>query len=156
MISLERGSLLTRYFIWSCDHLPLTTANYHVEEDGKEGECYRTGTHYVENGTTLCHIFWAILWVPLIAVAILSFILFMLCAVHVIMHRDFMIKNPDAGPVLNVATYFLPEAFMAGIALLAGCIILICIGGSKVGLFSLLWQYLKGVKQHICPLVRFG
>ena len=27
---------------------------------------------------------------------------------------------------------------------------------ARVGFFALLWQYLKGIKQHICPLVQFG
>jgi len=156
MINLESRGLLAKWFVWSCDHLPLTTAHYIEGEGNGKRERSRSGAYYIERGTTLCHIFWAILWVPLIVVAVIGFIGFILCAVHVIEHDTFMSKNPDAGLILNVATYFLPEAFMACFALAAGCIILACIGGSKTGFFSLLWQYLKGIKQHICPLVRFG
>ena len=155
MISLESGGILARYFVWSCDHLPLTTASYYVVEEGKKIERRRTGAHYIGYGTTLCHIFWAILWVPLISAAIVSFFVFMFGLMHVLAHNDFMLKNPDSGAFVSAASYFLPEAFAAGIMLVAGCVVLACIGGSKTGFFSLLWQYLKGVKQRICPLVRF-
>lgn len=156
MINLESGGLIARYFIWSCDHLPFTTGWYTVEEAGEEIARRRTGAYYVERGTTLCHIFWAIFWVPLIHAAFASIFLFVFSSVHVIVHDNFIREHPYSGPFVSAATYFLPEAFAIGIALAVGSLILAVIGGSKVGFFSLLWQYLKGVKQRICPLVRFG
>jgi hypothetical protein len=156
MISLESGGVLARYFVWSCDHLPMTTAWYTVKEDGKNIERSRNGAHYIEQGTTLCHIFWSILWVPLFSVAIASFAILVICAVHVGLHNGFMRSHSDAGPLVDVATYFFPEAFVLGVALLAGCLVFAIIGISKVGFFSLLWQYLKSIKQRVCPLVRFG
>ena len=41
-------------------------------------------------------------------------------------------------------------------ALVFAILVLAIIGGSKTGFFALLWQYLKGIKERICPLVRFG
>ena len=152
MIRLESSSLLTRYFVWSCDHLPLTTGRY--VEAGSRVKA-RRGIFYVENGTTLCHIFWAIFWVPLFAAAIASFVLLYIVAVHIQAHAVFMKANPDSGTLTDVASYFLPEMMMLGVALFAGCVILAIIGGSKTGFFSLLWQYLKGIKQRVCPLVQF-
>ncbi len=155
MIRLESSSLLTRYFVWSCDHLPLTAGNYVVKDGEKEMWHLKTGRSYLESGTTLCHIFWAIFWVPVLGAAIIGSVAFYIGGLHFLMHRDFMRGHPDAGPLLNVAAYFMVEWVMLGIALFAGCVILAIIGGSKTGFFSLLWQYLKGIKERVCPLVQF-
>ena len=153
MINLDADSRLARWFVWSCDQLPFTvTHNY--DEDGKDlGR--RKGASYIANGSTLCHIVWAVLWVPIAAAAFSGFFIFMFVALHFSIHSDFAMSNPNIGPLANFAAYFIPEGLALGTAALVGIIILSLIGGSKVGFFKLLWQYLRGIKQRVCPLVHF-
>lgn len=154
MINLDANSRLSKWFVWCCDHLPLTVTRVYGGEGDHAGK-RRTGASYIEGGTTLCHVFWAILWVPLLGTAFVSLAVFLFTSVHFLAHRDFIRQNPDAGAVVDVLAYFIPEAFMLGAVVVVGLMILAVIGGSKVGIFRLLWQYLKGMKQRICPLVRF-
>jgi hypothetical protein len=155
MIRLEASNLLVRWFVWCCDHLPATTGYLLSEKPGAESGPAKTGAWYVENGTTLCHLFWACLWVPLLGTAFVGFVLLMVIMVHVEGHYEFVAKNPDSNPVLQVAAYFFPEVFLLAGILAVGIIALAVIGGSKTGFFSLLWQYLKGLKNRVCPLVKF-
>ncbi|HWX13483.1 MAG TPA: hypothetical protein VNY06_01160 [Methylocella sp.] len=154
MIDLDATGRLTKWFVWSVDHLPMT--NGYIDS-GKDDvpDTAKSGAWYVEHGTTLCHVFWAILWVPLLGAAFAGFMFSMVIMMHVEAHYEFVEKHPFANPVIQVASYFIPEAFLLGVALLVGIIILALMGGSKTGFFSLLWQYLKGIKQRICPLVHF-
>ncbi len=157
MIDLDATSRLAKWFVWSCDHLPLTVTREYG--DGKPGGVRRTGTYYLSHGTTLCHIFWAVLWVPLIATALVTAAAIFIAFAHVSLHNDFVSRNYELvydHPALDILFYFLPEAVVAATVAIAGLIILACIGGYKVGFFALLWQYLKGIKQRICPLVHFG
>lgn len=154
MINLDAGSKLAKWFVWSCDRLPFTVTRIY-DEDGKDWG-RRKGASYLASGTTLCHIFWATLWVPIALAAFSSFCVFFLTVVHVLLHEDFIKAHPDAGPLASIASYFMLEGFMLGMAAAVGILILSIIGGSKVGFFNLLWQHLKGIKQRICPLVRFG
>ncbi len=155
MINLASESNLTKWFIWSCDHLPFTVTRIYSGENDHQG-IRRTGVSYVENGTTLCHIFWAALWVPIAIAALAGFLLFILAAMHFYGHQDFVASHPDASPLASVASYFIPEIIALVFATAMGIFILSVIGGSKVGFFALLWQYLKGIKQRVCPLVRFN
>lgn len=155
MINLEANSLISRWFSWSCDHLPFTTAHYQEVVDDKRIYKCRSGAHYLSNGTTLCHVFWAILWVPLLVIAVACFFLFIIGAVHVLGHNDFVRQHPDSGVLLDAAAYFLPEAAVLGGAIISGLVFLVVFGGAKAGFFSLLWRYLKGIKQKVCPLVGF-
>ena len=78
---------------------------------------------------------------------------------HISTHDDLVRRNYELfydHPALGIAAYFVPEAIAAAAIAVGGLIILACIGGNKVGFFALLWQYLKGIKQRICPLVHFG
>ena len=152
MINLHADSRLTKWFVWSCDHLPFTTT-YIYEGDKNCGR--RKGASYLASGTTLCHIFWAILWVPILLTAFCSLSMFMLTMAHFSVHQDFIRTHPYAGPVTSFMSYFIPEGVALLIAAVIGVLILSIIGGSKVGFFQLLWQYLKGIKQRICPLVKF-
>jgi hypothetical protein len=156
MITLEPDSVLVQYFVWSCDHLPCTTSADAVEENGKMTSRDRSGHYYIAHGTTLCHLFWVTLWVPFACVAFISFAFSMFVVVHIGVHNNFMRGHADAGPLVDAAAYFIPEAFVACAVWIFGCLFLAIIGGSKTGFFSLLWQYLSGIKQRICPLVRFG
>lgn len=151
MINIKSNNTLARWFVWSCDHLPLTTGTY--QEDDKEHS--RSGAHYIQNGTTLCHIFWAILWVPLISVSLVAFVLSLFVMVHITGHNEFVASHPYSGQLMQASAYFIPEAIMLVIGLVVGLLIFAIIGGSKSGFFGFLWQYLKGVKQRVCPLVRF-
>lgn len=145
MINLKSDSLLARWFVWSCDHLPFTGT--------RKGNCY------LSEGTTLCHIFWAILWVPLLAIAFVGFFSFVMLMLHIAAHDNFIAsKSPGFvvdHPLLSFGAYFMPEAVALGMVGAGGLIIFACIGGSKVGFFQLLWQYLKSIKHRVCPLVRF-
>jgi len=153
MINLDSDSRLTKWFVWSCDHLPLTVTHIY-DADGKD-HGRRKGISYIASGTTLCHIFWAALWVPIAGTAIFSLFAFIIVIMHIASHDDFIKSYPDVGPVANFASYFFPEGVALVIAAAAGILILSIIGGSKVGFFKLLWEYLKGIKQRICPLVKF-
>lgn len=147
MIDLDPKGTLTSIFVWCCDHLPLTvTRDY--SEDKRDG-IRRTGAHYIEHGTTLCHIFWAILWMPILWAAAVAFIIFMIVMIHVAGYRDH-------GETMGVAAYFIPEMAAAGIGSLAGVVILVTIAASKGGLLNLIWEYLKGMKSRVCPLVVFN
>lgn len=151
MINLDANGRLTKWFVWSVDHLPFTAGSYKVEDE----ERYRTGEHYITNGTTLCHIFWATLWMPLITVAFLGLLATLVVMMHVLPGLDFAQKHPDFSPAAQIAMYFLPEWVALLLAVVVGTIILAIMGGSKTGFFALLWSYLKGIKQRICPIVHF-
>ena len=153
MINLNVDNKLTKWFVWSCDYLPLTVTHIYDEDGNDCGR--RDGASYLANGTTLCHIFWAILWVPILGAGLISFLVCMVVILHFAAHEHFIRYHPDAGPIADIMSYFLPEAFLISIAVLAGLTIFAIIGGSKSGFFILLWQYLKGIKQQICPLVKF-
>lgn len=146
MIVLSPNSLLTTVFVWCCDHLPVTvTRDYSSKVDGGER---RKGIYYVQNGTTLCHVFWAILWVPLLITALISFLMFIFIAAHIGIHE----RNEDSW---GFAGYFIPEIFMMGFAL--ALVVAIFIGDRvyKIEFFKLLYVYLKGIKSKVCPLVTF-
>ena len=153
MINLEANSWLTKWFVWSCDHLPFTVTRIYGADHKDCGR--RKGSAYIESGTTLCHIFWATLWVPVAMAAFSSLFIFIFVTMHFAVHQDFIKSNPNAGSLASIASYFIPEGVALGIAALAGLFILSMIGGSKSGFFMLLWQYLKGIKQRVCPLVKF-
>lgn len=146
MINLRSNSILARWFVWCCDHLPATvTRDYSVN---KQNGVRRSGSHYIKTGTTLCHIFWAILWVPLLVCAAAAFGLSVFVYMHVDLYHKYS-KN------LGIAAAFIPEgfvfAFVATIALLSFSII----GASNVGLLKLIWLYLTSLKSRVCPLVSF-
>jgi hypothetical protein len=85
MINLDADSRLAKWFVWICDHLPLTVGDYTVNgSDGEEERKYRTGEHYLTAGTTLCHVFWAVLWVPLLGAAAFGFLASMIVMMHVV------------------------------------------------------------------------
>lgn len=153
MIRLQTANFLVRWFVWSCDHMPFTVTA--VYDEDKRKHIPRTGAYYVANGTTLCHIFWAILWVPLLLAVFGVLFLILLLAIHVGMHNDIVNESGVTSPIASAALYFVPELFALGAGALFGFVLLALIGGSKTGFFMLLWQYLKGVKSRICPLVRF-
>ena len=153
MINFDVNSRLTKWFVWSCNHLGgFTTATY---RDADDKEHTKSGEYYVANGTTLCHIFWAILWAPLLLIVFSGFIITMFVMIHIEGHYVFVNKHPDYSPILQTASYFIPEVIV-----LVGCLIVLIvvfavIGASRTGFFTLLWQYLKGIKQRVCPLVHF-
>lgn len=152
MINLSANSRLTKWFVWSCDHLPLTTSTY---RDDDNREHWHDGAFYVSAGTTLCHIFWAMMWVPLIIITVAGMGTVFIAMIHIEGHYEFVAQHPDYSPALQAASYFIPEIALIGAAFPVLIVILAIIGGSKSGFFSLLWQYLRGVKQRVCPLVHF-
>jgi hypothetical protein len=129
MIQLDPNSLVTKYFLWQCDHNVFVTNADPVDNKYVR----RKGAYYLEHGTTLCHIFWATLWMPLVAAAIIGFLLVMLAALH-------------------VSAY---EAFSAKFVIAAALLTLILMGAGKLPFWKLVWLYLKGIKNRICPLVQF-
>jgi len=147
MINLRPNGLTTKWFIWCCDHLPLTVTRDYSNEK-KEMGVRRTGAYYVENGTTLCHIVWAILWAPMM-IAILGALF--LCAILLIHIGSYEKYSPEYG----IAGAFVPEAFIVGVALCVALLVFSLIGADKLGLGKLVWAYLKSIKSRVCPLVRF-
>jgi hypothetical protein len=144
MVNLRPTGNVAKWFVWCCDHLPATVAM----DYGAKPVVSRKGMYYVENGTNLCHIFWAILWVPLLIVAVASFVLFMVVIAHVALYRE----HSDQ---MGIVAAFIPEEFVLASALLGGILILAILGASKIGFFKLLWLYLTSLKGRICPLVKF-
>jgi hypothetical protein len=80
----------------------------------------------------------------------------MIVMIHIEGHYDFVANHPHYPAILLAASYFIPEIVLLGASLVFATIILAIIGGSKSGFFVLLWQYLKALKHHICPVVHFG
>lgn len=146
MIKLEMNGRLTRWFVWCCDNLPATVTRDYSEN--KLNGVRRKGAYYLERGTTLCHIFWATLWVPIAVGFFVSLLVFLFGMLHVSAYDDF-------GDKLGPAAFLLPEAIALGIAVLLALLILTVVGGDKSGFFKLLWQYLSGIKSRVCPLVKF-
>ncbi len=154
MIRLETTNLLTRWFVWSCDRIPMTNGYIPSGKDDVP-DTPKSGVWYVENGTTLCHLFWACLWAPMLLVAVAAFALSMLVMVHLEGHYEFVEKHPDAPFIARAAAYFFPEMAILAFVIVFGTVVLAVVGGSKTGFFSLLWQYMKGLKNRVCPLVKF-
>ena len=147
MINLHSNSLMTKWFVWSCDHLPLTVTREYGEGKPSDG-LRRNGAHYIECGTTLCHIVWAILWVPLLLTAFGSRCAFIFIMMHVKLYQDHSAQ-------FGIAAAFIPEGFTLVAVLLAAVLVFSVIGAGKVGFFKLLWLYLKSIKSRVCPLVSF-
>ena len=148
MIVLIPKSRLARWFVWSCDHLPLTAIPRIVN-----GKVYHlTGSGYMETGTSLCHLFWAALWVPLIILVLLSLLLAVFVEVHLGLHMN-------TADTLGVWGYFLPEMAILGACLCGGLVFLMAFlihsYAGRVRFLRLLWTYIKCLKQRVCPLVRF-
>ena len=141
MIHLRADSRLARWFLFCC----------------KLGFAIKPGAHYLANGTTLCHIAWVTFWFPLIAVAVFSLLATTFVLTHLMLHDEFVSGYGELAQNTAVfyASYFLLEGIILAIVAVAGMIILACIGGNKVGFFRLLVQYVRALKQRICPLVRF-
>jgi len=146
MIDLQQNTFLVRYFVWSCDHLPLTGTTDYTK--GGEGE-RRYGSHYIETGTTLCHLFWVVLWMPMIVAAFSAAVAVMLALVQISAYENHRAK-------LGIAAFFIPEFIIMGAAAAIGLIILIVFGAGKSGFMKMLWLYLKSIKHRICPLIRFN
>jgi hypothetical protein len=144
MIQLDPNSLVTKYFLWQCDHNVFVTNADPVDNKYVR----RKGAYYLEHGTTLCHIFWATLWMPLVAAAIIGFLLVMLAALHVSAYEAFSAK-------FGIAAFFAPEFFVLGFVIAAALLTLILMGAGKLPFWKLVWLYLKGIKNRICPLVQF-
>src|ERR1700677_1727750 len=125
MIKFSPDTLLARWFVWCCDHFPGTVTREYGNGKPSNG-IRRTGAHYIAKGTSLCHIFWAILWVPLMWIAFCSFIVFGVIMLHVHLYRD----NSDH---LGIFAAFIPEGLLLLVVFLAGTLILAVMGASKVG-----------------------
>jgi hypothetical protein len=154
MIRLDATNILTRWFMWSCDNLPLTATRDYADKSRPNG-VRRTGAYYVERGTTLCHLFWAVLWMPLIVVGIACFVFVVFVFIHIGTHDDFIGRNGITSPLASALAYLLPEGFALGGALVIGIMILAVSGAGKTGFFKLLWQHLKSVKNRVCPFIEF-
>ena len=135
-MKLDPNSAATKWFVWCCDHF----------SDFVTGNKKRNGAYYLEHGTTLCHIFWAAFWFPMILVVAASFLLFMTVAVHIGAGRDPMLQRG-----FGIAAYIFPEIMVALVALIVGTLVLAILGASKVGLLA----YLKALKDRVCPVVTF-
>jgi hypothetical protein len=146
-LQLRSSDVATKWFVWSCDHLLFTVTREYGEGKPREGE-RRTGAFYVQNGTTLCHVFWAMLWVPLATVAAGSLVLFIFIAAHVQLYED-------NGYKWGIAAAFMPEIVLLLLVTISAIIVFAIMGASKVGFFKMLWEYLKRFKSRICPLVSF-
>lgn len=147
MINLRADDTLTKWFVWCCDNLVLTVTREYGEGKPSNG-LRRTGAYYIERGTTLCHIFWASLWVPLIATAGAAFV----ACLFIYMHVDSYEHGKDQ---FGIAAALFPEGIVACSVLVGSLPFFIIMGASRVGFFKLLWVYLKGIKSKICSLVRF-
>lgn len=148
MINLASTSHLTKWFVWCCDNLPFTVT-YDYTDGDKPTIKRRTGAYYVGRGTTLCHIFWATLWVPIASCAAIGLLLFLIGIFHVEAYHSF-------GKTLGVAAIFVPEYIIAGIAIVVALFVFVIIGADKSGFFKLLRLYLNGIKNKVCPLVKFN
>lgn len=146
MVNLNAQGPVARYFIWCCDHLPATVKRDYSEN--KAVRVRRKGTHYISAGTTLCHVFWATLWVPLFIAALTGFMFTGLVAIHVGTYKDF-------GPRLGVWAFFFPEGVALVLMLAVGIIVLAIFGADKSGFARVLWHYLKNIKTRVCPIVQF-
>lgn len=148
MIDLHPDGILTRWFVWCCDHLPLTVTRDYGEGKPSHGS-RRSGAYYLERGTTLCHVFWASLWVPLIGTALGTVLFCLFIFMHVALYRD---KDNATG----VWVAFIPEITVIAAVVPGAVVILAVMGAGKVGFIRLLWTYLKALKSRVCPLVKFG
>lgn len=136
MITLKKDSRQARLFRW-CLQNPMARGSY-IKEDGTCGE--RPVEWYLENGTTLCHYFWACLWAPMLIAVAAGLVLAMLGLMH-------MQAYDKLGPV----GLLLPSGVVLGMALGVGAIFLAIIGAGKIGLSA----YLMALKQKMCPRLEF-
>ena len=136
MIKMSKGSLQTRFFMW-CLQNPMTRGSK-KGPDGKDE--YRPREYYIENGTTLCHFFWACFWCPLILMTPIVFVAFVLISIHV-----------NAYEAYGAPGLLIPSGVFVGCAAAVACAILAVIGGGKIGLLA----YLAALKKKICPLMKF-
>lgn len=136
MITLNKNSRQTKLFLW-CLKNPMTRHSYE-KEDGTLWS--RDPEWYLENGTTLCHFFFACLWVPLLIVGAFSFMAIALINMHMSLYEKY-----------GTPGLFIPSSVaMIAVSLIA-TIILIVIGSGKIGLSS----YLYSLKNKICLRMEF-
>jgi len=147
MVSLRSNGMASKWFAWCCDHLPMTVTREYGEGKPRDG-LRRTGSYYVENGTTLCHIVWVMFWVPLAVVSFGSFILAFVVLIHVAIY-----KSPENK--YGVAGAFIPEIIALVTAICLSIFVVAVFGAEKVGFFRFLWIYLKSIKNRVCPIVEF-
>jgi hypothetical protein len=136
MIILQKDSRQARFFRW-CLNNPFAIGNYQKDDGTYED---RKPDWYIENGTTLCHFFWACFWIPMIIVGLLSFVLMMVFQAHVEAYNKF-----------GTIGLFIPSGMVIGVIFTVGTIFLVIMGADKVGLL----KYLKAIKEKVCPRITF-
>lgn len=131
-MTIDPASRLGRWFVWSCDHLPAVST--------------RSSEDHLERGVSLCFVFWATLWGPLlnlmfVAVAVTLFVLF-----HVVTYDHGQTELGGFG-------FLWPEVVLLGV--LVTLALLVGLTAAFLGLDRLTGAYLRGLKKRVCPLVTF-
>jgi hypothetical protein len=145
MINLRPNTILAKWFVWCCDHLLGTV----TREYARPGGIRRTGAYYLEHGTTLCHIFWATVWVPLMSAAAITIVIALFLAIHIDLYLRYSSQ-------FGIASALLPEGVALGVGILVVIVMFAIMGVYQVGFFKLLWLFLKGIKNKVCPRVTFA
>lgn len=137
MITLRKDSRQAKFFRW-CLKNPFACGTYMSSD---QEVLQRDPGYYIENGTTLCHFFWACFWLPLIEVGIITGIILCVVNIHVNAYHQF-----------GVPGLFLPSGLIIGMMLIVGAIFLAIMGADKIGLLA----YLAALKQKVCPRMIFN
>lgn len=163
MIVLDSRTKIARWFAWCCDNLPMTVTREYGE--GKpDGGLRRGSAYYLERGTTLCHFFWAALWVPLIAVVVIAGCLALLVLVHALSGLTPVGRVCDAAGCreglavdkYGYVAFFFPDLGVVGVVIAAALIVSTIFGADQSGFSKLLGYYLKGLKNRVCPMIQFS
>jgi hypothetical protein len=134
VITLDKDSLKARFFLRCLRAIEGFTCGRDSDDKLKKPEWY------IENGTTLCHFFWACFLVPLIALGLLSFFMLAIVSIHIIAYREH-----------GTVGLFIPIGTVIGTGLAVVIILLAILGAGNAGLLA----YLKALKGRICPLITF-
>jgi hypothetical protein len=140
VITVDKSSLKARLFRMCLKH-PLARGNV-IDVEGKLTK--RPVDWYLENGTTLCHFFWTCFWLPLATVALVG-------AMFGLWFVALVSAHVEAYHNYGIIGLFMPIGILIGVILALALIILSIIGVSKVGL----WDYLKAIKERVCPRMAF-
>ena len=76
--------------------------------------------------------------------AVIGFVLLLVVGMHVEMYQR-----------LGTPGLLVPIGFVLGMAVAVAVFVLVFIVSDKSGFFKLLWHYLKGLKDRVCPFIRF-
>jgi hypothetical protein len=164
-MTLNPNAWFVKWFFWSChmiDHFWLT----------QSGRFYSSRAKKYKNGTNLCHFFRTLLWGSLMTVAVAGLYLYGIFVILILPFIEFQTRS-----IFEVIGIIL--AILAGLAILVGSIwglihvFVITLERirdwreancdksiekikPKLGFIFLAMEYLRAIKQRICPLISFG